>query len=277
LQPAEFDFSWKKQTTFIHPSTKRVCSWVIEKKDGDNWQGLGCWLCAHSGAKSSFARVTVQSIHSVSLKSLQDHQKSKEHALALSTLQASAKPADVPAVPEAPVSGLSSCVPRLDKFAAVVNSITNHCSFESHKATTQVMSLGSSLEAGFSGKEESKKIIVCLDGPLQDRLRRALSQTVVSSIALDKSDDVLVAIVRLLLPTGIYDAVLGLQTDVGAETADVANALDSVIRRACTKRDTRRDAKASVVVEVALMFDVSVHVGITRFRCRHVVRTGLAV
>ena len=141
------------------------------------------------------------------------------------------------------MSGLPD-VPRVDRYLSVVKSVINCSTYASHQDSTEVV--GSCLQAGAPGNpQEAKKILATLDGPIQSTIRKALGQTVCASIALDKSADVMILIACLLLPTGIFDTVLGLETDMGSEAADVTEAVVRITRRSCTKLLSHRDLKAA--------------------------------
>ena len=223
----------------------KTFSWIIEANHASGAWGAGCWLCARANKKSSFARLTVHAPHCVTLQSFKVHGCSQEHKAALDELVKScnADPEDRAEEIEAAVSGLPK-VPRVDRYLAVLKSVRNYSTYASHHDSTD--SVGSFLEQGAPGHpHEAKQILATLDGPMQDRIRKAMRQTVASSIALDKSANIMVLIARMLLPSGIFDTVLGLELDMGSEASDVMEATEKIIRRACTKQLSRRDAKAA--------------------------------
>ena len=178
----------------------------------------------------------------MNLQVLLEHSRSKEHDRALKALVPKTVPDSPWPEPEAAVSGLAD-VPRIDRFVAALTAIKQHDSYESHKSTVQQMGVGSALEAGSSGPQESKQIQAALDGPLHAQTLKAMSRTTASSLAVDKSDGVLLLIARMLLPTGLYDAVLGLETDVGADCQDISDGMQRIIRNACVKQTGRRSQK----------------------------------
>ena len=185
----------------------------------------------------------------MTLQNIIDHGKSKEHDAALKKLRdsvAQPKPAvDLATAVEGQVSGLSSQVPRVDRFVAVATSIINYDTYASYQERVQQLGVHSSLEVGGKGsKSEFKQILACLDGPLQDRNRRVMKRAICSSIALDKSADNFILIARMLIPEGIFDCILGLQTDVGPDVADAAQAIRNIAERATIRHVSSRDPKA---------------------------------
>ena len=226
----------------------KTFSWIIEARHASGEWGTGCFLCHAAGKKSAFGRVTVSARHSVTMQSFKVHGESEEHRLALGQLAKSCNPAseDRAEEIEAAVSGLPN-VPRVDRYMAVVKSVVNYCTYQSHHDNTD--SVGSFLEQGAPGHpQEAKQILASLDGPLQDRIRKAMRQAVAASIALDKSADILVLVTRMLLPSGIFDTVLGLEMDMGSEADDVSEAVEKILQRACMKQLSRRDPKVSGMV-----------------------------
>ena len=214
----------------------------MEQRPNTSAWGIGCYVCNLANAKSKFARVEVSGLKSMNLQGLLEHCRSKEHDHSLKALVPKNVPDSPWLEPEAAVSGLGN-VPRIDRFVAALTAIKQHDSYESHKSTVQQMGVGSALEAGSSGAQESKQIQAALAGPLHAQTLKAMSGAMASSLAVDKSDGVLLVIARMLLPTGIYDAVVGLETDVGADSKDISDGLQRIIRNACMKQTGRRDQK----------------------------------
>ncbi|CAE7209725.1 unnamed protein product [Symbiodinium sp. CCMP2456] len=216
--------------------------------DGSGW-GMGCWLCHHMGCKSAFGKLRVQSTGTVAIQNLLTHGEGKKHKAALVKLQASLEVTSRDIAPdiEGHISGLSSQVPRVDRFVAVATSVIKYDTYDSYKDRLSQLSIHSSLEVGGKGsQQEFKQMVACLDGPLQDRNRRVIKKAICSSIALDKSDDNLIMIARVLIPEGIFDAILGLESNVGPDVEHVTQAIENIVRRACVNQKSRRDVKVSL-------------------------------
>ena len=245
---ASSKFAWKKKCVFVHPGTGKKASWICERPESDphGW-GVGCWVCEAAGAPSAYARLALKTAEVITLQSFCDHAKSRQHQDSLEKLRkrftgdADEQPADVP---EAAVSGIKD-VPRLDRFMVVASMLANHEAYTAFPGHVEEMRVGSALETGSKGgPEEAKKILLCLEEPLRDVALKTLKTAVAASIALDKSSDILLVIARVLIPEGIHDLFLGLQTEVGPDIADANEAVQQILRRICTDQKGKRDPKA---------------------------------
>ena len=82
----------------------------------------------------------------------------------------------------------------------------------------------------------------CLHGwRVEEARSEMMRKAIKTSISLDKSQDTMLVYCRTLTKHGVYDFLLGLEGETGAEPADAIGAIQNVLDRSCTVCVGRRD------------------------------------
>ena len=225
-------------------SSLRWFSWLTSTESPSGW-GAGCWLCNFAQQKTAWGQFAVCTKKALKLKNILTHATRDAHVRSLELFQkqwhnqAENPQEDLQGL----VSGIGEDVPRLDRYLAAAGVVADHGSYLSYERRIETQGVASGLETGGKGNQsEARKILASLAGPLNEATLKAMKRAICSSIALDKSADILLVIGRLLLPEGVYDCILGLEMDVGPQTTDIKAALQSVLQRACVlERGPRRE------------------------------------
>ena len=178
----------------------------------------------------------------VSVTALKRHQESHEHAAAVAALGKDATPAtDDAALVSAANTDLVGKVPRLDRWLQAAGIVERCDSFADLSRSSCVAEVGKQLSAGGVQRDDSsrvcKALLTCLVEPLIWQDVEAMRQVRTASIGIDERDGVLLAYARMFLKTGeLYDTLLGLVRPSGTGPAACRDAIERLVREACTLR-----------------------------------------
>ena len=244
---AHAESAWKNRFTFYHAVSDRQVCWVSHRPAawGGPW-GLCCWACntVYSGKlPTKMARGTATE---VSVTALKRHQDSREHANAVKALgknMAASPSHDADAL----VSSVSSAdllgkVPRLDRWIQAAGMVERGDSLCDLVRSSSLAAVASQLPAGETQGDDSRRVgkalLTCLVEPLRWRDLEAMRQATAASIAIDERDGVLLAFARMYLGKSreLYDTFLGLVRPSGTTPAHCREAIEALVRDACSPR-----------------------------------------
>ena len=206
--------------------------------------GVGCWICNRASVNTSFAKFGCVPTQAADVS---QHCKYKKHLAALQQIQNEenepAEPSEMPGS-RGVVSGLSDDVPRLDTWVNTLNGVLTRASFSSADTASVCNSmLGSGKDAS---RTVTRQILQCAQTPLNEEDRYHMRHAVMASLAIDKGDEYLVVYARTLSKHGLYDFLVGIDSDTAADSdcpdaaRKVLQALKRVLTRACVVRGTGR-------------------------------------
>lgn len=242
LKPPSPKFSWKPKLTFLHPVAQVRMCWLTWTPT--SWAGVwaaGCWVCNRAGVKTAYGRIAVDSLPALKICNFLAHHKSRAHAKALEAFQHSMQPSTTNSEADmGAVSGRHDGVPRIDMFVKALGIVEGFSSYADLQRRGH-QDIGSCLAPGSDDSRKSaKKLLVCTAEPFYQIDRKVMRNAVQSSIAIDKSGDVLLLYGRCLVREGLYDFLIGTESNVGHEIADTVEAVTNIIRRTSTVRKGKR-------------------------------------
>ena len=159
--------AWGKKCLFHHPALGLRC-WLCPKPLAwsDTW-GVGCWICCHFGNRyaSTFARLEVDTVATLTPSSLKKHAASPAHQTALKLLHAQITG---DGAEEGQFTGASESVPRLEKFHLAGTIVSRRDSFQDFQSYARTVALNSSLpqQGGDFSAKACSKILLALGAPL---------------------------------------------------------------------------------------------------------------
>ena len=245
LASEDAQLAWRGKCCFTHPVTKQSMSYLIA-----NWGGVGgsevsvgCFICHAASGSGAFASTGVSSRTALQVGNLSMHASSQTHVKSFehwskSLLGSGHEQAEGHdrATAEGLVSGISDKIPRLDRFVQALDLVASSCkSYAQFRAHIDAQSVGSALEAGGDYSEHAaRRMIFCMSEVLCERDRAMMSKTIFSSIAIDKTQDILLLYARLLTPEGLYDCLIGCRETL-PDVQTTSDALQELIKKACTQ------------------------------------------
>ncbi|CAE7033689.1 unnamed protein product [Symbiodinium sp. CCMP2592] len=133
------------------------------------------------------------------------------------------------------ISGLTDKVPRLDRWVQALELVRTYGSFAQFEGQVAAGSVGSALApGGDSSSPVARQLIRAMAEVLRQIDRRMLSRVVQSSISIDKTADMMLLYVRLLVPEGIYDFLGSVRGDTLSDVEAIGSALEAALQQMCT-------------------------------------------
>ena len=186
----------------------------------------------------------MDSLAAVRLCNFLAHDKSPVHAKSLKAFEDEAAggghPMANPNADMGALSGVHDRVPRIDSFVHAVGVVVGYSSFSDLQRRAQ-QDITSCLARGSDDSRQSaRKLLACVAQPFYEIDRKVMRRAVCSSIAVDKSGDELLMYGRCLIREGLYDFLVGTESNVGHEISDTMAAITAIIKRAVTVPRGRR-------------------------------------
>ena len=250
--------SWKRRLTIKHNGSHM--SWLLCFKEPFRF---GCFVCQARQKNTIWGRCDAKAAKSaVQLQNFLNHAAGKCHRQALQELQSCVQipqaiadgvngGAPEPELDDGPmgvVSTLNAAVPRLDRWVEVLELLADRVGYARQKTKSK---LGGLLPGGDgdSSARVCRQMYQCLRGPLDDKDLQCIRRAKACSLAIDKGDGHLVVYCRMVGPFGIYECLLGIDSDCEAYSSEnaagnvqpdasraVLEGLKRVCERACTVR-----------------------------------------
>ena len=257
LKPESKRHAWKHKCTFKRDD-QDIC-WIVMLKDPFR---MGCYVCNSQNMNSAWANFQVK-VDSLSTQNVLQHAGGKKHRRALEQLLAGGEGApsvevsdpdfQIPEKTEdaGAISTLNADVPRMDRWMAAVTLLCERVGYSQQAQKVESSEVGTVFKPagqGDSSKTVVKKMFQCLACNLQKVDFERIRSCAAASIAIDKGGLDLVVYGRFLGPYGMYECLLGVErpNEVLDATAGEMQALENVLRRACTVRDTGRRSNTNI-------------------------------
>ena len=245
--------AWAKKCTFLHAGTgQNLCYLVCRGWESDENFAVGCHVCKQLNVKSVFGRVEVSNRQALQICNLRVHANHQCHTNAVAALANLAVPgsreddrAEEPMPVAGAISGLTDKVPRLDRWVQALELVRTYSSFAQFEGQVAAGSVGSALApGGDSSSQVARQLIAAMAEMLRQIDRRMLSRVVQSSISIDKTADIMLLYIRLLVPEGIYDFLGAVRGDTLSDVEAIGSALEAALKRMCSSATGEFDQDA---------------------------------
>ncbi|CAE7401950.1 unnamed protein product [Symbiodinium sp. CCMP2592] len=245
LCPEDAQLAWRAKCVFKHPVTGNQMSYLVANWEESGSVSVGCFICRACCASGAYGAMEVKTRNALQLCNLAGHGDSQIHRKSLETWAAShavepgtscAEESAQPPKSQGLVSGISDSVPRLDRWVQALELVAACKSYGQFAAHVDAQTVGSALEPGGDTSEHvARRLIFSMAEVLNEKDRAIMKDSAFASVAIDKTRDIFLVYARVLTHAGsLYDFLLGIaeclpDVDSGAE------ALQQIIRRACTR------------------------------------------
>ena len=195
-----------------------------------------------------FGKLGVSSRTGMQISNLQGHAGHSCHLKSIEAIGRSLQQPDVAGGDDAvqvtgAVSGLSTKVPRLDRWVQSLELVRTYSSYNQLASLAESASVGSSLTpGGDSSPQVAKQLIFAMSEVLSQVDRVMMRKSVKTSISIDKTADYLLLYCRTLTPYGLYDFLGGIEGDVTGDVAAETAAMLKILRRMSTRPEGHRSA-----------------------------------